>query len=341
MKSPLRVSLAGAVLLLLPLIAQAQQQVVVYCSILEEQCREGAAIFERSTGIKVAMVRKSTGEVYAQLKAEASNPRADIWWGGPAEPHLQAGAEGLLTGYQSPALAGLHGWAVKLAEASGHRTAGTYLGALGVGYNTEVLKKKKIPEPSCWSDLLKSAYRDEVQMADPNSSGTAYVMLATMVQLFGEAKGFDYLKGLHRNINQYTKSGAAPTKALALGETGISIGFIHDMITQALAGAPIKTLVPCEGTGYETGAVSLVKGGKNPEAARKFFDWTLSKEAQDINFRLKIFSIPSNKNAQVSPLAPDLTKIKLIDYDAAKFGASAMRNGLLKRWTTEVKAAAK
>jgi iron(III) transport system substrate-binding protein len=166
-------------------------------------------------------------------------------------------------------------------------------------------------------------------------------MLATIVQLMGEQKGFDYLKALHKNINQYTKSGAAPTKAVSLGETGVSIGFVHDMLTQVLAGAPIKSFVPCEGTGYETGAVSMVKGGKNPAAARRFFDWTLSKEAQDINIKLKIFSIPSSKSAEVSPLAPKLADIKLIDYDAAKYGASAERNRLLAKWTNEVKAAAK
>jgi ABC-type Fe3+ transport system substrate-binding protein len=80
--------------------AAAQQQVTVYCSILEQQCREGVAIFERSNpGTKVSMVRKSTGEAYAQIKAEATNPRANVWWGGPAEPHLQAGEEGLLESY--------------------------------------------------------------------------------------------------------------------------------------------------------------------------------------------------------------------------------------------------
>ncbi|MFL5118589.1 MAG: iron ABC transporter substrate-binding protein, partial [Microvirga sp.] len=63
--------------------AWAQAPLTVYCSILEEQCRLGVAAFERQTGIKVAMVRKSTGETYAQLKAEAANPRADVWWGGP------------------------------------------------------------------------------------------------------------------------------------------------------------------------------------------------------------------------------------------------------------------
>jgi iron(III) transport system substrate-binding protein len=313
-----------------------QQQITVYCSILEEQCREGVAIFERATGIKVLMVRKSTGEAYAQIKAEATNPKADVWWGGPAEPHLQAGEEGLLDGYASPVNAQLHDWAQRLATQSGNRTSGIYLGALGIGYNTNVLKKKNVPEPKCWADLLDPKLRDEVQMADPNSSGTAYVMLATLVQLMGEDKAFDYMKALHKNMSQYTKSGIAPVKAVALGETGVAIGFMHDLLTQILDGAPIKTVAPCEGTGYETGAVSMVKGSRNAEAARKFFDFTLSPEAQNINVKLKINSIPSNKSSTVAPEAPKLSEIKLINYDTAKYGAAAERRRLLAKWTQEV-----
>ncbi len=216
--------------------AWARAQLTVYCSIIDEQCRAGVAAFERASGIKVTMVRKGTGEIYAQIRAEASNPRADVWWGGPGDPHMQAADEGLLDEYKSPKLAELHPWAVRLAELSKFRTAGIYLGALGIGYNTEVLKKKNIPEPKCWADLLDAKFRDEVQIADPNSSGTAYVMLATIVQLMGEDKGFAYLKSLHRNVNQYTKSGIAPVKAAASGETGVGIAFLHDMVTMRVQG---------------------------------------------------------------------------------------------------------
>jgi iron(III) transport system substrate-binding protein len=326
-------------LALAPLLARAQGALTVYCSILDEQCRTGVAAFERASGIKVTMVRKSTGETYAQIRAEASNPRADVWWGGPADPHMQAAGEGLLEEYRSPRSSELHPWAQTLAQQSQHRVAGIYLGALGIGYNTEVLKKKSIPAPKCWADLLDPRLKDEVQMADPNSSGTAYVMLASIVQLMGEDKGFDYLKALHRNINQYTKSGIAPVKATATGETGVGIAFMHDMVTMKVQGAPVQTLAPCEGTGYEIGAVSLVKGRANAEAARKFLDWTLSPEAQKLVFAdLKIYSIPSNKASPVHPDAPKISAIKLINYDSAKYGSSAERNRLLKKWGDEVKA---
>jgi iron(III) transport system substrate-binding protein len=331
--------LSIAVLLCLPGIVAAQAPLTVYCSILDEQCRNGVAAFERASGIKVTMVRKSTGETYAQIRAEASNPRGDVWWGGPADPHMQAAEEGLLEEYRSPRLAELHPWAASLAQQSKHRTVGIYLGALGIGYNTEVLKKKGIADPKCWADLLDAKFRDEVQIADPNSSGTAYVMLATMVQLMGEDKGFAYLKALHRNINQYTKSGIAPVKATATGETGVGIAFMHDMVTMRVQGAPVKTIAPCEGTGYEIGAVSLIKGRNNAEAARKFVDWTLSPEAQKLVFAdLKIYSIPSNRKAQAHPDAPNIAAIKLIAYDSVKYGSSAERNRLLKKWGDEVKA---
>ena len=318
--------------------ANAQAPVTVYCSILEEQCRLGVTNFEKATGSKVTMVRKSTGETYAQIKAEASNPRADVWWGGPGDPHMQAAEEGLLEEYKSPRLGELHDWAQRLAEQSRFRTSGIYLGALGIGYNTDVLKRKGIPEPKCWADLLDPKFKDEVQISDPTSAGTAYVMLASFVQLMGEDRAFDYMKKLHLNVNQYTKSGAAPVKALGLGETGVAIAFMHDMVTQIVQGAPVKTIAPCEGTGYETGAVSLVKGARNAAGARRFIDWTLGAEAQAlVGAGLKIYSIPSNKAAPAHADAPRLAEIKLIAYDSAKYGSSAERNRLLKKWDAEIK----
>ncbi|WP_342362037.1 ABC transporter substrate-binding protein [Terrarubrum flagellatum] len=317
--------------------ASAQGQVTVYCSILEEQCREGAAIFERKTGIKVSMIRKSTGEVYAQVKAEASNPKGDVWWGGPGESHLQAGGESLLEEYRSPVAGQLRDWAKAFTEKTGYRTSAIYLGALGVAYNTDVLKKRGIPEPKCWADLLDARLKDEVQVADPASSGTAYVFLATTIQRLGEEKGFEFLKALHRNVNQYTKSGIAPLKAVTTGETAVSIGFIHDMYTQMLQGAPIKAVAPCEGTGYETGAVSMIKGAKNPDAAKKFIDFALSPDAQEINTKLRIFSIPSNTTTTVSAEGPDFAQFKLIDYDTARWGTPVERSRLLKRFESGVK----
>jgi len=294
--------------------------------------------FEKETSIKVNMSRKSSGELYAQIKAEASNPKGDVWWGGTGDPHLQAAEEGLTEEYKSPMLPQLQDWAVRQWEQSKGRTVGVYAGALGYGFNTELVKKKGLAEPKCWADLLNPALKDEVQVADPNSSGTSYTMLATMVQLKGEAAGFDYLKQLHKNINQYTKSGAAPAKATSLGETTVGIVFMHDMVTMVVGGGPVKVVAPCEGTGYEIGSMSLIKGAKNPDLAKKWYDWALTPAAQELGARAKAYQVPSNKSSKTPKEAPDLGAIKLINYDFGKYGSSAERTRLLTKWDKEVKA---
>ncbi len=317
--------------------ADARAQLNLYCTVQEEWCREMVTAFEKETAIKVNMSRKSSGELYAQIKAEASNPKGDVWWGGTGDPHLQAAEEGLTEEYTSPMNAQLQDWAIKQWNQSKKRTVGVYAGALGYGFNTQLIAKKGIPEPKCWADLLNAKLKDDVQVADPNSSGTSYTMLATMVQLMGEDKGFDYLKQLHKNINQYTKSGAAPAKATSLGETAIGIVFQHDMVTMVVDGGPVKVVAPCEGTGYEIGSMSIIKGAKNMDLAKKWYDWALTPAAQELGAKAKAYQVPSNKNAKAPPQAPDLKTIKLIDYDFAKYGSSAERTRLLAKWDKEVK----
>ncbi len=318
--------------------ARADGNLVVYCTVQEEWCRLMVTAFERDTGIKVSMTRKSAGEYYAQIKAEAANPRGDIWWGGTGDPHLQAAEEGLTVEYESPMNKELQPWALKQWQASKKRTIGVYAGALGYTYNTDLMKKKGGAEPKCWSDLLDARFKDDVQVADPNASGTSWTMLATIVQLMGEDKGFDFLKKMHKNVNQYTKSGAAPAKAVSLGETAIGIVFQHDAVVYAVQGAPMKIVSPCEGTGYEIGSMSIIKGAKNLDNAKKWYDWALTSAAQSIGPQNKVsFQVPSNKGAFSPPQAPKLSEIKLIDYDFAKYGSSEVRKRLLSKWDNEVK----
>ncbi|MEX1204098.1 MAG: ABC transporter substrate-binding protein [Dongiaceae bacterium] len=328
----------AAVLLAAPAGVRAAGELTLYCSPQIEWCQAMVTAFEKKTGIKVAMTRKSSGETFAQIKAEASNPKGDVWWGGTGDPHLQAAEEGLTQEYKSPMLAELNDWAVQQAEQSGYRTVGIYAGALGYGYNTDLLAQKNLPEPKCWADLVKPEYKGEVQIANPNSSGTAYTALATFVQLWGEDAAFEFLKKLHKNVNQYTKSGSAPIKAAGLGETTIGIVFQHDVVTQIVSGAPIKTVSPCEGTGYEIGSMSIIKDARNLDSAKAWYDWALTPEAQALAIEAQAYQVPSNKDATIPPEAPKLSEIKLIDYDFKKYGSSEERTRLLAKWDLEVAA---
>jgi iron(III) transport system substrate-binding protein len=317
--------------------ARAQNAVVVYCGVDENWCRGMVNEFTKETGIRTEMTRQSAGELYARLRAEKENPRGDIWWGGTGDPHLQAADEGLTLEYQSAALPQLRDWAQRQAERSKYRTVGIYLGALGFGYNTEELARRKLAAPACWADLIKPEFKGEVQMADPNSSGTAWTMLATIVQLMGEEPAFDYMKKLHHNINEYTKAGAAPALAAGQGETLIGIAFQHDVIDVAKHGKPVQVVSPCEGTGYEIGSMSLIKGARHLDEAKKFYDWALTPNAQKLAAVYGSYQLPSNASVAPPPESPDLSKIKLIEYDFGKYGSSVKRQHLLGRWSSEVK----
>ena len=312
------------------------QQLNVICSVQADWCQLMATEFQRETGIKVALTLKGSGESMAQLAAEKANPKLDVWFGGTGDPHLQAAEQDLTLQYRSPMLEQLQPWARRQAEQSGYKTVGLYLGALGLGYNTELLAKKKAPAPACWKDLARPEYAGDVQMANPNASGTAYTAIATLVQLFGEEEAFKLLTAMHKNISQYSRQGVGPIKATARGENLVAVAFIHDVVTEGVAGFPVKSVAPCEGTGYEIGSISIVKGARNVEAARKFVDWALTPQAQALGAQAKQFQIPSNTKSAVSPLSPKIAEIKLINYDFAKYGSSAERKRLLERWDREV-----
>ena len=316
--------------------AKAQGSLIVYCSVLIDWCNLMSTEFERATGVKVTINQKGSGETFAQIRAEASNPKGDIWWGGTGDPHLQAAASGLSEDYRSPTLARLHPWAQRQAQQSGFRTVGIYAGALGFAFNTEQLEGKKLTAPRCWSDLVKPEFKGEVQMSNPSSSGTAYTAVATLIQVMGEEPAFDYLKKLHANINQYTRSGPAPARNAARGETTIGIMFLHDAVAEAIAGFPVKVAAPCEGTGYEIGSMSIIKGAKNFENAKKWYEFALSPAGQNTGARAKSYQVPSNKDATVPPQAPKLEEIKLIDYAFAKYGSSSERKRLIDRWEKDI-----
>lgn len=331
-------------LLLTPLLAIAaiapahaqNKELNLICSAQAAWCSMIAVTFEKSQGVKVNMTLKGSGEALAQILAERANPKTDVWFGGTGDPHLQAAEQNLSLEYRSPSLPQLHEWAQKQAEQSGYKTVGIYSGPLGFGYNVELLKKKNLPVPTLWSDLLKPEYKGEIQSANPASSGTAYTMIATLVQLMGEDKAFDYLKKLHGNIATYTRSGTGPIKAVARGEATISISFVHDGPGEKAQGFPLETVTPSDGTGAEIGSMSIIKGARNLDAAKKFYEWALTPSAQALGAATLQFQLPSNKATKVDPRVPDFRRIKLIDYDYAKYGQVAERRRLIQRWEREV-----
>ena len=321
-----------------PVLAQSgsQQTVNAICSTDRPWCDLAASDFQKATGIRVVQTHRPTGEALAQLRAEANNPKTDIWWGGTGDPSLQAAAVGLLEAYRPAYINDLHGWSVRQYAMSNDMVGGFYTSAIGFGWNTEVLKKKKLAEPKCWADLIKPEYKGEVEISHPASSGTAYTVLAGLVQQMGEEAAFDYLKKLHRNISNYTRSGQAQAPNVAKGEVGIGITFMFSFEPWRHNKYPIQTAAPCEGTSFEIGGIALVKGARNPEAAKRYYDWLMSPAGQGTGGRANSLQFPANKNVKLDPRIPRLDDVRLIKYDFEKYGKAAERRRLIERWTKEV-----
>ncbi len=316
--------------------ARAQGSLNMLCAPAADWCEAIAAAFQRDTGIRVAMARKSTGEILAQIRAEAANPRTDIWFGGSSEIHFAAAEANLLQAYTSPNMAALHDWARRMHELSQGRCVGVSSGAIALAWNRELMARRQLPIPTSWADLLNPAYRGEIQLPNPNSSGTAYTIIAGLVQLWDEDRAFEYLRRLHANVNAYTRSGAAPMQAVARGETALAVSFNMENISMQQAGFPIEFGYPEEGTSYEVACMSIIRGSRNPAQARRFYDWYLTPAAMDISVRANQFHSPAHPAAAPDLRIPDLTRIRLVDYDFLTFGQAATRRRILERWDHEI-----
>lgn len=312
-------------------------KVTVACGATEQWCAAMTAGFTRSTGLKADFVRLSSGEALARIEAGRDKPEFDVWHGGPADGYVAAGAKGLLEPYVSANAAAIP---ARYKDAAGAWT-GVYAGALGFCSNTRVLAEKNLRPPESWQDLLDPALSRNVAIAHPSTSGTAYAALWTQVQLDGGADAaFGYLAKLHSNVLQYTKSGAAPGQMAARGEIAVGVIFSHDCVALQQEGLKDLTVsFPREGTGYEVGGVALVKNAANPVTARKYVDWALTAESQEIGPTAKAFQRPTNPAAKVSLYAFDDRTVTLIDYDVT--AAGAQKAALTKRFDQQIAQAPK
>jgi iron(III) transport system substrate-binding protein len=289
--------------------------------------------FRKETGITVSFVRLSGGEAVARMEAEKANPQASIWVGGVGLDHITAKSKGLTEQYRSRVS---NNTPANFKDPENY-WIGLYVGPLTFVTNLDRARALGLNPPKSWNDLLKPEYKGYIRMANPNSSGTAYNVLTTMRTLNNkdEAKAFDYLKKLDANIDQYTQSGSAPGKSVAIGEIPIAIGYAHDQVKLKAEGAKVEINAPSEGTGYELASMSLIKGGKDAVNARRLYDWILSsKEAQKIFTQWFVVLVANG--AEKHPDALSINQIKTINQDMVWDGDAANKKRLLDRWNADI-----
>ncbi|MDK2951207.1 MAG: iron(III) transport system substrate-binding protein [Kosmotogales bacterium] len=308
----------------------AAEFVKAYTTLEEPLAKELFEKFEAETGIKVEWVRLSTGECTARLEAEKENPQASIWVGGVGLGHIEAKQKDLTTPYKSPMSANTP----EEYRDPEYYWIGLYIGPLAFATNNDRAAELGIEPPKGWFEIIDSEYRDMIRVANPNTSGTAYNVITTILHLFHEDEDltFMYLEELDKNVNMYTKSGSAGGKDCAIGETPLAIGYAHDLVRLKENGAPITITVPREGTGFEIASMSLVKGGGEPVNAKKLYNWMLGEEAQKI--LASWYVVPVSEIAPQDAIAIDVNELETVDqlleWDAAN------KTRLCERWTEEI-----
>ncbi|MCC3275716.1 MULTISPECIES: ABC transporter substrate-binding protein [unclassified Arthrobacter] len=307
----------------------------VACGAMEDWCQAMTAAFQEKTGVETSFVRLSSGETVARLESAKDSPEFDVWHGGPADGYGMARDAGLLEQYSSPNADAIP---EKYKDADGYWT-GVYVGALGFCSNQSVLDKLGVDAPESWRDLLDPKLKGQVSTAHPSTSGTAFTALWTQVTLNGgdEDKAMEYMRGLHNNILQYSKSGTAPGQTAGRGEVAVGLVFSHDCVKYQEAGmTDLVVSFPEEGTGYEIGGVGVVKGSKNPAAAKAYVDWTLTPEAQNLGVTVGSYQIPTNPDSTRDERMVNLDEVKLVDYDFD--AASKAKKELTQRFDAEIAA---
>jgi iron(III) transport system substrate-binding protein len=203
--------------------------------------------------------------------------------------------------------------------------------------NTEVLKAKNLPMPSSWQDLLNPAYKGQLIMPNPASSGTGYLQISSILQMKGEEAGWKFLHELDKNMGQYIKSGSKPCKLTRVGEYAVGASFAFVGVKSITAGYPIKVVIPSEGAGYEMEVSALMKSSQNKADSQRFLDWLLTPAAAKLyGARAAMSVVPGavqTQDARDAGLPADVSTV-LYDMD---FDWSAKNKGrVVAKWKAEI-----
>lgn len=301
-----------------------------YTIMPEKYASQIFAQFTKDTGIKVNFLRFSTGEALARLTAEKGNPQVDVLLGGPADMYAAGVTEGILEAYRP---------ANSDAISPAYRDPNNYWTGIGLIplcflTNTKFLEKNKMQAPTKWADLLDPRYKNNLQMADARTSGTATERIYSLVKVMGEDEAFKFQKAMNANVQMYTKSGAGGAMPIATGQCASGIFYIVDALDIQQQGYPVTITYPEDGVSFGIEATGVVKGGKNNAEAKKFVDWATSKKFAEFIVANKINYVPTRNDVKTSNPILDLTKIKTISVDVTWKGEK--RKEFTQRWINEV-----
>jgi iron(III) transport system substrate-binding protein len=313
-----RLVLVAGVVGLAGVAAAAENKVVVYTAHKSSIVQKMIPLFEAETGIKAEVVQLGSNDVVRRTRAEAAAPKADVIWS----------ATGSVLGENADLLVP---YAPKDQGAIDERFVSnpawtpytTVIYVLMV--NSRMVKDADIPRT--WAALSDPKWKGKIASARADNSGSAFQQMTTVLTAGGD-KGWELYGKLARNFIFSDSSGAVP-RYVADGEAALGLTLEDNALEYAAGGAPVKIAYIEDGTTTSPDGVAMVKGAPNPEPAKRFIDWALSRKTQEALVKeagrrsvRKDVAAPG----EVKPLS-ELTLIKLKPVDELG-GAKAM----IEKW---------
>jgi iron(III) transport system substrate-binding protein len=304
----------------------AEDKLVIYTAYEENELKDFWEQFKKDLpdlAAKASYIRGSTGPIMARVEAERANPQADVIWGVFNDYVTGAANKGLLEPYAAKE-SNVIPARFKHPE---NAWQGVTLLTVAFAVNQKKMAELKLAPPKSWADLLDPKYKGHIVMSNPSTSGTAYLLLVSHVTRLGEDKAFAYYEALDKNLSQVTKSGGAPGRMAASGETPIGIALAYEVEVARKQGAPIDVIFPSDGVAWTFEADALVKGAKNPQNAKRFLDWAVSKSAMTAYAGWRGTGI-TRPDVPVS--GQKISEMNLINLDFVK--AAEDKDRLVKKW---------
>jgi len=316
-------------LLILALSAGSSVQaasVVLYSSNNVETVNRVIDLFNKAhPDIRVSVVRAGTGALMQRIRAEAGNPLGDIFWSGGLStlgefrdlfaPYTSPQSEAVPATYREP-------------------------GGLWLGTNTHVtvlmVNQRQLAgraAPTSWQALTDPQWKGQLVIPDPERSSASFVALYGVKTLLGD----EALARLARNAVIVGTTSAA-YEGVAKGEFAVAVTMEYAAYEYVAGGLKdIELVYPAEGTFLSPEGMALIKGGKNPDAARTLYDFLASRATQTDVFR-SAYRRPLRQDIDVSRLSglPTLSDIKLVALDDARM--SQARADFLLQWRALVNA---
>ena len=284
--------IAAAALLTFATTVYAQQQVVIVTSFPKELTEAYKKAFEaKNPGLKVEILNKPTSAGVAYIREAPATNKPDVFWVSAPDAFEVLAGEKLLAKIDSPAKE----VPAKIGNYPINDPKGFYLGQALAGYgimwNTRYMKAHKLPEPKEWADLTKPVYFSHVAMSSPSRSGTTHLTVETVLQGEGWQKGWQQMLMIAGNCAAITERSFGVPDGVNNGQYGI--GLVIDFF--GLAGKaskfPVEFVYPSV-TAIVPANIGMVANAKNADNARKFINYTLSPEGQELLFDPAISRLP-------------------------------------------------